>query len=173
MSPLVDDPLSSENGIVVMHGAVQVGYEALLAGVGATGTARVPEFAVHLRRTSVACVTGELFWTKATCEPSNESVTEVTTVPPVLKAQYVEGIVPHRPPLLATYKLLKATTEACVVEPARLVLNTTKSLQLAVPASNENFAGKLPAPTVAPVPMFILQSPRRMWESESQLPSAP
>jgi hypothetical protein len=70
----------------------------------------------------------------------NESVTEVTTEPPVLKAQYVEGAVPHRSPL-PTYRLSKATTVACVEEPARLVLYTTKSVQLAVPALNENFAG--------------------------------
>src|ERR1700679_3727000 len=123
-----------------MHGAVQVGYAALLVAVSVLGLAIVPEPAAHLRRTSGAALPAELFWTKATCEPSNESTTEVTTVPPVLKAQYVEGVVPHRP-LLPTYRLSKATTVACVEEPARPVLNTTKSLQLAVPALNENFAG--------------------------------
>jgi hypothetical protein len=92
---MVDETPSRENGIVVMHGIVQVGYAALLTAISVSGLAIVPELAAHLRRTSVACVTGELFWTKATCEPSSESTTEVTTVPPVLKAQYVEGAVPH------------------------------------------------------------------------------
>src|SRR6266436_8730863 len=54
-----------------------------------------------------------------------------------------------------------------VLFPARLVLYTTKSgclgattlPQFAVDASNENFAGYFPWPTLAPVPMFMLQSP--------------
>ena len=48
---------------------------------------------------------------------------------------------------------------ACVAEPAKLVLKTTKSLgQLEVVTSNPNFPGYWPAPTVAPVPMSSDQS---------------
>src|SRR5690242_11548744 len=51
---------------------------------------------------------------------------------------------------------------AWVDEPARLVLNTTKSLVQSGAAfgSNENFAGYRPAPTLAPdAPKLMLQSP--------------
>ena len=61
------------------------------------------------------------------------------------------------------YKLSYARILACVPDPLTLVLNTTKSGCVAFPQfalliSNENFAGKFPAPTVAFGPSETAQS---------------
>jgi hypothetical protein len=69
-----------------------------------------------------------------------------------------------------------STAATGVVDPATLVLYTMKSgcgaVQLDPVMSNENFAGKFPAPTVPRLPRYTLQSPFRRFGSEG-LPVSP
>ena len=105
---------------------------------------------------------------KATCEPSPERTGEVTTVPPVpvvypilVGRVDVDGTAgAHKISKRSDGGLRRRPRQARGVhdEVGRWHQFPANSAQVAVVASNEYFAGYIPAPTVAPAPMSILQS---------------